>query len=219
MSHNNTKVGGQSPNIQGNVTVGLNDLSDVSAAAPTTGQLIQYSSGTASWSAVDAPSSTVQHIWIGGKAKAYSNSPATSFNAGQTVYIWDDAPINTITGASISVTSGSATADENDWVQSITLPAGNYVFRVQTMFEFSASGYGVYQMFTSAGTAVTAYGVVGDSRGVAYGPSNSTARGFVQITSSTTYNLEMVTSSNIDSIANQGNTPSEFGLIFIEKVE
>ena len=217
MSHNNTKVGGQNPDIQGDVTLGLNDLSDVSAGTPATGQLLQYDSGSSSWAAANTPATTIEHMWIGGKAKAYSNSPATSLSSGQTVYIWDDSPINTISGSSISVTSGNANADENNWVQSITLPAGKYVFRVQSMFEFSASGYAVYQFWAGA-SSITGYGVVGDSRGVLYGPSNSTARGFYNISGNTTFTLKIGASSNLDSIANQGNTPSEFGLIYVEKV-
>jgi hypothetical protein len=85
------------------------------------------------------------------------------------------------------------------------------------MFEFSASGYAVYQIFTGA-TAITNYGVVGETRGVNYGPSNSTTSGYYEITANTTFNLEMTASSNLDSIANQGDTVSEFGLIYIEKL-
>jgi hypothetical protein len=218
MSHNDSKVGDAKPNIQGDITLDLNDLSDVSASSPTEGQLIKYVSASSSWEASNAPSAvSLGYIWLGGKTNAYSNSPATSLSNGQTVYIWDDSPINTIGGSTINVTSGNANANENNWVQSIELPSGKYVFRAQSMFEFSASGYAVYQIFTGA-TAITNYGVVGETRGVNYGPSNSTTSGYYEITANTTFNLEMTASSNLDSIANQGDTVSEFGLIYIEKL-
>jgi hypothetical protein len=218
MSHNKLKIGTATPNKAGEMTVGLNDLSDVSAASPATDDLLQYNSTTGEWSNAVVAGASAGYIWIGGKANDYSNSPASSFTTGQTVYIWDDAPINTISGSTISVTSGSGTALENDWVQTITLPAGKYVIRAQTSFEFSASGYGVYQIFAGS-TAVSGYGVVGTNRGTHYGPSNSTAIAFVDISTSTTYNLEMTNNgSNIDTVANQGNTPSEYGLIYIEKL-
>lgn len=217
MSHNKLKIGTAVPNANGELTVGLNDLSDVSAASPATDDLLQYNSSTGEWSNAVVAGASAGYIWIGGKANDYSNSPASSLAAGQTVYIWDNAPISTISGASISVTSGNTDIYQNDWVQSITLPAGKYVIRSQTSFEFSASGYGVYQIFAGS-TAVSGYGVVGTNRGTNYGPSNSTAIAFVDISTNTTYNLEMTTSSNIETVGNQGDTPSEYGLIYIEKL-
>jgi hypothetical protein len=216
MSHNKLKIGTAVPNANGELTVGLNDLSDVSAASPATDDLLQYNSSTGEWSNAIVAGASAGYIWIGGKANAYSLSPASSLAANQTIYIWDNAPINTISGASISVTSGGATL-ENDWVQTITLPAGKYVIRAQTSFVFAASGHAVYQIFAGS-TAVSGYGVVGTNRGTNYGPSNSTAIAFVDISTNTTYNLEMTVNSNVDTVGAQGNTPSEYGLIYIEKL-
>ena len=42
MSHNNNKIADNDPNRQGEVSVSLADLSDVSSTAPTSGQLIEY---------------------------------------------------------------------------------------------------------------------------------------------------------------------------------
>jgi len=50
MSHNKLKIGTATPNKAGEMTVGLNDLSDVSAASPATDDLLQYSSATGEWS-------------------------------------------------------------------------------------------------------------------------------------------------------------------------
>tara|TARA_Y100000592_G_scaffold38382_2_gene60766 strand:- start:30313 stop:30948 length:636 start_codon:yes stop_codon:yes gene_type:complete len=46
MSHNKIKVGGQSPNTFGEISVALNDLSNVSAGSPDENQVLQYSSGS-----------------------------------------------------------------------------------------------------------------------------------------------------------------------------
>lgn len=219
MSHNKIKIGNSAPNRESEVSVGFNDLSDVSASSPADGQVMKYVSSSSSWEAVSAPSADIQYIWAGGKAKSYSNSPASSIASGQIIYIWDDAPVNTISGATLDVTSGSGNSDENNWITDINLPAGKYVFRVQSMFEFSASGYAVYCMrLYSGGTLITNYGVVGENRGTNYGPSNSTSVGYYEFTSTTRIQLKLIAVSNVDSIANQGNTPSEFGLIYIEKL-
>lgn len=45
MSHNKIKVGGQSPSTSSEISVSLNDLSDVSVSSVTNGTLLKYSSG------------------------------------------------------------------------------------------------------------------------------------------------------------------------------
>ena len=100
MSHNDSKIGDAKPNIQGDITLNLSDLSDVNASSATEGQLIKYVGASSSWESSNAPSAvSLGYIWLGGKANAYSNSPATSLSNGQTVYIWDDSPINTTSGS------------------------------------------------------------------------------------------------------------------------
>lgn len=218
MSHNNNKIGNANPDIQGEITMSLNDLTDVSTNSPVDGQLIKYVDSSSSWESVNPPSAvSLGYIWLGGKINNYSNSPSTSLSNGNVIYIWDESPTNTISGATINVTSGNVNANENNWVESIELPSGKYVFRAQSMFEFSASGYAVYQIFAGS-TVITNYGVVGENRGVNYGPSNSTSSGYYEITSNTTFSFKMTASLNLDAIGNQGNTISEFGLIYIEKL-
>jgi hypothetical protein len=46
MSHNKIKVGGQSPNTSGEISVALNNLSDLSVSSPSDNQVLQYSSGS-----------------------------------------------------------------------------------------------------------------------------------------------------------------------------
>jgi hypothetical protein len=46
MSHNKIKVGGQSPNTSGEISVALNNLSDVSVASPSNNQVLKYNGDT-----------------------------------------------------------------------------------------------------------------------------------------------------------------------------
>lgn len=210
MSHNKLKVANQSPNINSEVSVDINDLSDVNTSSASNGDLLQYASGDSTWSSASVSGASLQYIWAGGKADSYSNSPATSISANATLYVYDNAPVNTITGSTITSTS--------NWIESITLPVGKYVFRCQSMLVFSSTGYATYQVMAGS-SFVTSYGVVGENRGVTFGPSGSLATGYYEVTSGTVvFNLELKNVSNVDSIANQGNTPGEYGLIYIEKV-
>lgn len=221
MSHNNIKINSSSkPDASGNISMSASDLSNVDLENASDGQIVKYNQSTNSWEAANQTSGSIQHIWIGGKQNDYSNSPSTSLSSNSIVYIWDDNPVNTITGAVINVTSGNANSNENDWVQNIELPIGKYIFRCQTQFDFSSSGYATYRIATYVNTTnVTSYGVVGDLRTSTFGPSNSTGIGMYNVTSNNTqFRFYMGASSGLNSVANQGNKPSEFGLIYIEKV-
>ena len=53
-------------------------------------------------------------------SQAYSSNPSSpSLSAGSALYVYDTAPINTITGATITSNSG--------WISGVTLPSGTYV--------------------------------------------------------------------------------------------
>lgn len=52
MSHNKIKVGSQEPNVNSEINVALNNLSDVSVSSPNENQVLQYSGG--SWIAGSA---------------------------------------------------------------------------------------------------------------------------------------------------------------------
>lgn len=211
MSHNVNKVNSQSPNRQGAITQSVNDLSDVNLSALSPNEVLKYDSGAAEWVNAPAPAGQPSYIWIGGEyANAYSNSPAgATISTGDTLYIYHNgSPVNTIAGATITAT--------NNWVESITLPAGEYIIRGQTMVVFSASGYLAYRFEDASNARLSQYGVVGTSRGVTYGPSNSCAEGYVNLSSQTTIKLVVKALSGADTAANQGNTPSQYGFISIE---
>jgi hypothetical protein len=210
LSHNTVNISNKKPNVNGNITIGLEDISNVSGT-PSENQFLRYDGSN--WvPANSSSSSSVEFIFIGrGESSSYTNSPnGTSAITGTSdLYVYDTSPTNTITGATISST--------NDWISSITLPAGNYIVSGQTLFEFSSSGYAVYAFHDSSNNVLTQSGVVGTSRST-YGGSGDLSYSIIQLTSQTTIKLRMRAQSGLDTATAQGNTPSEHGIIIIEKL-
>ena len=215
MSHNNYKIGTAKQTITGAMDVNLNDLNDVNITSVSADQVLQYDSTSGEWKNETAPASgSISYIWIGGAySDNYQNSPAGTgaISNGDTLYVFsNNEEVNTISGAAITKSS--------NWVQSFTLPAGKYFLQAQTMLEFSASGYAAYRLEDASGNRMTSYGVVGESRGTTYGPSNSLSVGYVDLSASATIDLVLKASSNVDTGQNQSTTPSAYGLIYVEKL-
>jgi len=211
MSHNKIKVGSSTPDVNGNVTLNLTDLSDVSGTA-TTDQYLQYDGS--GWTPVTgSASSAVEYIFIGrGESNAYSNSPhgTGAFSGTDDLYVYDTSPKNTITGATITSSS--------DWISSITLPIGNYLVSGQTLLEFSSSGHASYGFYDSSNNRLTQLGIIGTSRSAYFG-AGDLAHSIIELTSSTTIKLKLDSvSGTLETGTNQANTPSEYGLIIIEKL-
>lgn len=211
MSHNKIKIGSALPDANGDVTLNLSDLSDVSGT-PSTNQYLQYDGS--GWTPVSASAvSAVEYIFIGqGESNAYSNSPhgTGAFTGTDDLYVYDTAPKNTITSATIT--------SANNWISSITLPAGNYLVSGQTLLEFSSSGHASYGFFDSSNNRLTQLGIIGTSRSAYFG-AGDLAYSIIELTSSTTIKLKLDSvSGTLETGTNQANTPSEYGLIIIEKL-
>jgi len=211
MSHNKIKVAGQEPDASGDISLSsltIGDLSNVTITTPSTDQVIKYDG--AGYVNAAAPAGAMEYILLGqGESDAYSNSPATSMSNGQTIHIYDTAPINTITGSTLYSTG--------DWYNSLSLPTGKYHIMIQTRVEFSASGYLVAGlMYLSSPRSSNL--VIGDNSSSYAGGVSTTISSYLEATSGHSYNLEIISSSNIDSVANQGNTIAEFTSILIVKL-
>ena len=212
MSHNKISVGSATPDANGNITVGLGDLSDINLSNIAENEVLKYN-GT-NWINSTAPAGTASYIWVGGSyAKHYGTTPLgynVEVPTGGPLYFYtNNEAINTISGSSLTITDG--------WLESITLPAGSYLLQAQTMMRFQSSGYMAYCFETTAGTRVSQFGVVGDSRGVTYGPSNSSAIGHVTLTEETTLEVILKAQSGLYQYTTyHGNYAAEFGLIYIE---
>jgi hypothetical protein len=214
MSHNKTKVSGQAPNSSSEINLSLEHLDDVQITSLSGDQILKYNGTSTKWENQPLSGGSASYIWVGGDySNNYSNSPAGSgaISNGDTLYIYtNNEAVNEISGATITAS--------NNWVQTIELPSGEYFLQGQTMFAFSASGLAAYRWETSTGTRLSQYGVVGESRGSTYGPSNSLAVGYINLAAATVIKLVLKASSNVDSGANQGTTPSQYGFIYIEKL-
>ena len=206
MSHNKIKIGTASPDVSGDIDIQISDLSDCTITTPQSGQALEYNG--AAWVNANVSGNAAFILFGQGETSNYSNSPATALGAGDTLYAYDTGPINTIASATLSTT--------NDWLNSVTLPAGEYLLCAGTGIEFSASGYMQFH-FHDTSVAVSQTGSIGDSVN-----SFANGAGFVQsylkLTTQTTINLEISAQSNVDSIANQGATISESLQILIIQI-
>ena len=218
MSHNKIKVAGQSPNTNGEITVAVNNLSDVNITSIADNQILQYDSASSQWKNenLSGDTATVQYIQVGnGESNAYSNSGLTTINADDEFRLYDSSPQNTISGASFTKYLST------HWVQYVTLPAGKYQCIAQTRVEFSASGYFVFRLVKDIDTSpadIGPYAVIGDnSDSYAQGVSQ-TLQAHFELSSSSNVGFQVHAVSNVDTVANQGNTVSEFSYLFIEKV-
>ena len=228
MSHNKIKVGTAEPDRTGDISVSISDMSDVSVSTPASGQLLKYD-GSA-WANATATIDS-QYIWIGqGESNAYSNTGNTgAISVGDAWYVYDSAPTNSITGASITKIGAT------DWVDYITLPEGNYTVDAQFFAEWTASGYLEVQLFrstastpswtTSTSYALSSAAYIGETLG-AYAVTNVLTGQFTISASNVSggtnrIRLQVKSSSNLasyDGASNQGTTPSKYNYLYIQKV-
>ena len=142
-----------------------------------------------------------------GESDDYDQSPATGFTTSSDFYFYDTSPTNTISGATLTTTS--------NWCSTFSLPAGKYVVKWQSHVEnVGSTWYLVIGLFESTTRRGSNY--IGTS--AAADQSNGIGQAVLTPTTQTTYNFEVITSSNVDTIANQGSTPSQYGAFFVFKV-
>ena len=210
MSHNKITVAGQSPDASSEISIALNNLSDVSTSGVSSGEVIKYNGS--SWNTGAPPAGSPQYILIGqGESEAYSSSTATSLAQGNSLQIYDTSPIENIAGASLTKTS--------DWIREITLPAGQYFVQCQTNVIFSASGYLLFNLAKTSNNAIISNSaLIGDNSTSYASGVASTLQSHMSLSSSETFKIRFSQSSNVDSVANQGTTPSEHSFLFIMKV-
>lgn len=211
MSHNSYKIGANEPTALSVLQARVEDMQNVSTSGLATNDVLTYNSSTQTWSN-QAPVSVVTNtIMIGrGESDAYSNC-GVSVAAGNVICFYDSSALNSISGATLNYTAGTS------WVQSFTLPAGTYYITAQTVFAFSASGYLAFRCTSTGGTIYSSLAVIGANLS-AYGGAGTTLQGVAVLASTTTLRIVIADLSNVSTAANQGNVPSESGVLFIRKV-
>jgi len=211
MSHNKITVASQSPDANGNISIDVSNMSDVNISTPSDNQVLQYSTASSEWQNQTLSLGSGLLVLGQGDADAYSNSGASSMSGAVYLYAPSASIVNTF-GATI--TKYLAT----DWVTSITLPAGNYQAMITYRVEFSSSGYFNFGLTITAGTIeYTSRAYIGEDR-TTIDNAASTSLGYFELSSDTTVIIHNDVSSGVDTVANQGNTPSEFSTLMIRKV-
>ena len=211
MSHNKITVANQNPDSSGNISIDVSNMSDVNISTPSNNQVLQYSTVSSEWQNQTLSLGSGLLVLGQGDADSYSNSGASSMSGAVYLYAPSASIVNTF-GATI--TKYLAT----DWVTSITLPAGNYQAMITYRVEFSSSGYFNFGLTNTAGTTeYTSRAYIGEDR-TTIDNAASTSLGYFELSSDTTVIIHNDISSGVDTVANQGNTPSEFGTLMIRKV-
>lgn len=208
MSHNKIKVGGQSPNTSGEISVAINNLSDVNITSVANNDFLKYNSTSGDWeNNATASSSSVSIVFLGeGADQTYPETLAS----GSDVYFYAASPINTI-----GATLGSSDSYSN-WYDQFTLPAGDYILQASLHGDYTgATGQAKYQFREGSNNR--------GASGVNLDPSNTTgteypgeAVSYVTLTSSTTITVRLtsVTAANSTTTNLQGKR----GYILIMKV-
>lgn len=214
MSHNKITVQGQNPDSSGNVSLSsldIGDLNNVTITTPSTDQVIKYDG--AGYVNAAAPAGSAEYILIGqGESNAYSNSGVANLSTGTEIRIYDTSPRNTITGATITEYLTS------DWYSSVTLPAGDYFIMAQFNVEFTASGYIAAQLINTSSLNRSMKAVVGDNAATVVNGGSTTVTGLFRLSATETLELQITNTSNVDSVANQGNTVAENTFLYLQKV-
>ena len=203
MSHNLVKANSKTADRASTISVELSDLSDVSTTAPTTGQALTW--GGAQWEPTTS-SGAGGNIFIGEGASVAYYSSATNPANNVDVYFYDTSPHNSISGATINSTS--------NWIDSVTLPTGSYMLESCVALSFSTTGNSSYEYHngTSFLGQVTYFG----STDFEVGTSNRTV---IEITAaSLDITVRLVSTSNLNTTAAQGNRQAERSFFSIMKI-
>jgi hypothetical protein len=216
MSHNANKVNSQEPDRAGAISQTFGNLSDVSLTSPQANDYVQYN-GT-NFVNVSGVSGSFEYILIGqGESNAYSNSGASDLAVGSEVRFYDSNEINTIPSATINKYSST------EWVDYINLPSGNYVIGCSARVEFSSSGHFVFELWSGTGststwsTDLTAHASIGEDLST-YDNAPGYLLQYFELSSSADVAVLVKANSGVQTVANQGNTPSEYNQLLILKV-
>jgi len=207
MSHNKIKIGTATPNANGDLSIGLGDLSDIDTTGASANDYLVYNSTSSKFESSVASVTKPQIIFIGkGETANYSGSGAGGVTTSDDIEFYDSSVVNNIIGS--TVTSSS------NWVSSITLPAGSYRLVCVAGLELSASS-GLLEYRWHDGTS--AVGTTGNA-GYTDDRVGNPATVLVEPTASTTYTVRITTATSVTAKASQTSRQSQRGYIVIEQV-
>jgi len=141
MSHNKTTVAGKAPNVQGEITVTPEDLSDVSVTSLASGEVLTYDSTSGDWKNTEGGGSSPTFCFIGDGEKDGSAVYDISSETGAfklEIYATNPVVSGSWTPAFTTKTKTGGSSTPN-WIESFTLPAGTYHLRAAIPCTFSSS--------------------------------------------------------------------------------
>jgi hypothetical protein len=205
MSHNKITVASQLPDSNGNISLTLNNLSNVTGT-PSEGTFLQYDGSN--FTPVSTGTVSVQCIFIG---EGGSDNYPRTLSQNDEVCFYDTSPYNTIANSTLNLLEG-----ETNWYKSISLPAGTFYMRGTCIGDFTSSAspnmtYRFYNGSSNTGASGASYDSI--ASGGQY-PYESTA--LFTLSSSATVYLKILTVSNANSTTTTNQ--SLYGHLYIMKV-
>ena len=154
---------------------------------------------------------TTEYMVFGrGESVNYSESPATGVSSSDRFYFYDSTPVNNITGASFNTANGN-------FLVSVELPEGEYIMQWSFHLESTSSSWLSYLDVYDNTPALKGRCIIGSLSNAQQ--SNGWGMAYLNVPSSgAIYKFYLNGPTNIDTIANQGATPSEYSAIYIWKV-
>lgn len=200
MSHNQLKVSGQSPNVNGEINLALDDISNVSASSPAQSDTLIYNSISSSFELVPFAGLTLA-LFGTGASQSYPTTGSAIAN-GVALNFYGVA----YNGVGATVGSG--------WFDSFTLPAGDYILNAVSGVTMSTSGGAVTYRWYNGTSYLGTTGNVGYETDTVGSP----AMAYVTLSSSTSLSVVCTSATNVNTLASQGNRAAEYSFIEIRKL-
>lgn len=204
MAHNKITVAGQTPDKNGDITVNVENLDDVTITSVAANQVLQYDSGTSNW--INADTSALS----GGTVLFVGDGTSTNYPTGGSALANNvDLHFYNVVYNGISATVGSG------WIDSITLPAGSYLCNAVAAITFSTSnGFASYRWHDGSAFVGTQGNVKQDTDSI-----GSSCSAYVTSTSSITLSVRLnATPTDVNTLAAQGKRQGEYSYIEIRKL-
>ena len=204
MAHNKIKVGTQTPNRAGEISLSLENLNNINTTSLQADQVLKYDNSSAEWVNIDSSSLT------GGTVLLIGDGTSTAYPTGGSALANNvDLHFYNVVYNGVSATVGSG------WIDSVTLPAGSYLCNAVAGLTFSSStGVATYKWHDGSSFFGTKGNVKDDEDTI-----GSSCSGYISSSSSITLSVRLnATPTNINTLASQGNRHGEYGYIEIRKL-
>jgi hypothetical protein len=204
MAYNKIKVAGQVPDSNGEITVSVENLDDVTITSVAADQVLQYDSGSSSW--INADTTALS----GGTVLFIGDGTSTAYPTGGSALANNvDLHFYNVVYNGVSATVGSG------WIDSITLPAGSYLCSAVAGITFSTSnGVATYRFHDGSNFFGTQGNVKDDADTI-----GASSAGYITSGSSITISVRLNSApTDVNTLAAQGNRQGEYGYIEIRKL-